>query len=62
MRIAFVVGHSNTTPALTELLGGDPGGPIEEKNEYDRLYIVSMSAEGRVSSTLLRFGEKFIQE
>ncbi|MEM8488054.1 MAG: phosphoglycerate mutase family protein [Bacteroidota bacterium] len=57
--IHLVVGHSNTTPALTALLGGDPGTPIEEKAEYDRLYMVSIAADGSVSSTLLRFGNKY---
>ncbi|MBX2820765.1 MAG: histidine phosphatase family protein [Rhodothermaceae bacterium] len=59
--VHLVVGHSNTTPALTELFGGEPGEPIEEKNEYDRLYLVTIMADGSVSSTLLRFGEKFIE-
>ena len=59
--IHLVVGHSNTTPALTELLGGEPGEPIEEKKEYDRLYIVTITADGSESSTLLRFGEKFVE-
>ncbi|MFC6978004.1 SixA phosphatase family protein [Microbulbifer taiwanensis] len=27
----LVVGHSNTTPQLVELLGGESGAPIEEK-------------------------------
>ena len=58
--IHLVVGHSNTTPALTELLGGEPGEPIEEKSEYDRFYVVTITADGGVSSTLLRFGEKFV--
>ena len=35
----LVVGHSNTTPPLVELLGGDGGSPIVEASEYDRLYI-----------------------
>ncbi|MDT8341322.1 MAG: histidine phosphatase family protein [Longimicrobiales bacterium] len=35
----LVVGHSNTTPELVGLLGGDPGPPIPE-SEYDRLYVV----------------------
>ena len=33
----LIVGHSNTTPALVKLLGGDPHGSIAE-TEYDRLY------------------------
>lgn len=51
----LVVGHSNTTPQLTELLGGDGGEPIVEATEYDRLYIVSRQ-NGETTSTLLRFG------
>lgn len=52
----LVVGHSNTTPQLTELLGGEPHTPIVEATEYDRLYIVNLAEDGSVSSTLLRFG------
>jgi phosphohistidine phosphatase SixA len=37
---ALVVGHSNTTPELVELLGGEGGPPIDEATEYDRLYLV----------------------
>ncbi len=50
---ALVVGHSNTTPQLVELLGGDPGAPINEAGEYDRLYIVSTRER---TSVLERFG------
>jgi len=52
-----VVGHSNTTPPLTELLGGDGGAPIVEATEYNRLYIVTIAADGGVQSSLLRFGK-----
>lgn len=38
----LVVGHSNTTPALVELLGGAPGEPIDEPTEFDRLYRVEV--------------------
>lgn len=41
----LVVGHSNTTPALAELLGGDGGEPIYEPSEYDRLYLLVLGAE-----------------
>lgn len=51
----LVVGHSNTTPALVEALGGDPVSPIEEM-EYDRFYVVVTAPDGSVVSTLLRFG------
>lgn len=36
-----VIGHSNTTPSLVALLGGDPGPPIAE-SEHDRLYHVEL--------------------
>lgn len=49
----LVVGHSNTTPALVEALGGDPVRPIEH-DEYDRLYAVTLTGEA-VTSALVRF-------
>jgi phosphohistidine phosphatase SixA len=52
----LVVGHSTTTPALVEILGGDPGYPIEEGNEYDRLYILTI-VKGEVQTVLLRYGK-----
>lgn len=52
----LVVGHSNTTPQLTELLGGDGGEPIVEATEYDRLYVVTMEAGEPVKSYLTRYG------
>lgn len=36
-----VAGHSNTTPQLAELLGVEPGDPIVEETEYDRLYVLT---------------------
>ncbi|MFK7961113.1 MAG: phosphoglycerate mutase family protein [Phycisphaerales bacterium] len=51
-----VVGHSNTTPALVGLLGGNPDPPIVEKTEFDRLEMVTISADGTVTSVRLRVG------
>lgn len=51
-----VVGHSNTTPQLVELLGGVPGTPIDDAVEFDRLYIVVRHAAGRVTTLHLRYG------
>ncbi len=48
----LVVGHSNTTPALSYYLGGDTFGDIDE-SEYDRLYHLQING-GQVKSTLLR--------
>lgn len=52
----LVVGHSNTTPALAKLLGGEPGAAIEEKTEFDRLYVITIGENGAVSTVLLRYG------
>lgn len=51
----LVSGHSNTTPHLVDLLGGEPGEAIDEATEYDRLYILTLTADGTVT-TLLRYG------
>lgn len=58
----LVVGHSNTTPELVQLLGGNPGSEIEESSEYDRLYILSADDAGKVNTVLLRYGDKFISK
>ncbi|REJ76080.1 MAG: hypothetical protein DWQ47_10680 [Acidobacteria bacterium] len=58
----LVVGHSNTTPELTKLLGGDPGTEINEKGEYDRLYVVTIGKDGTVNSALMRYGKAFDEE
>ena len=58
----LVVGHSNTTPPLVELLGGDGGTPIVEATEYDRLYILTTKAGEPVKSYLTRYGEPYVAE
>jgi len=52
----LVVGHSDTTPHLVELLGGDAGPPIHEA-EYDRLYRLEITPSG-VRTRVLRFGTR----
>lgn len=52
----LVVGHSNTTPELVQLLGGDPVSAIEEATEYDRLYVVTIGETGDCTSVLMRYG------
>ena len=52
----LVVGHSNTTPQLAELLGGDPYGAIDEKGEYNRLYVIAFDGDEGVNTLLLRYG------
>jgi phosphohistidine phosphatase SixA len=55
----LVVGHSNTTPELTKLLGGNAGAEIDEKGEYDRLYMVTIGKDGTANSVMVRYGKAF---
>lgn len=55
----LIVGHSSTTPAMVDLLGGKSGKEIDEPREYDRLYIVTIGSENSVSTVLLRYGEAY---
>lgn len=51
----LISGHSNTTPALVEALGGEPGSPIDEASEYDRLYVLVIGPAD-TTTMLLRYG------
>jgi phosphohistidine phosphatase SixA len=57
----LVVGHSTTTPSMVSLLGGNPESEINEANEFDRLYIVTDSGNGNVSSILIRYGHHYYE-
>jgi broad specificity phosphatase PhoE len=51
---ALVVGHSNTLPTIIERLGA---GIVKiEDNEYDHLFVVSLT-NGRASLLVLRYGD-----
>jgi broad specificity phosphatase PhoE len=57
----LVVGHSNTTTELVTLLGGQPHGAIDDKSEFNRLYILTVTLDEkgqkqRVNTVLLRYG------
>jgi broad specificity phosphatase PhoE len=54
-RTALVVGHSNTTPQLAERLGANPGPPIIEATEYDRLYKIVLRDGRLITEDILRF-------
>jgi probable phosphoglycerate mutase len=54
----LVVGHSNTTPRLVELLGGDGGADIDEAGEFDRLYILTEGPENTMNTVVVRYGER----
>jgi 2,3-bisphosphoglycerate-dependent phosphoglycerate mutase len=49
----LVVGHSNTTGEVVELLGGERGSEIQS-TEHDRLYLVVVE-DGVVRTVLLRY-------
>ena len=51
----LVVGHSDTTPELVRLLGGE-SSEISD-HEYDRLYVLILDPNGEATSTLIRFGQ-----
>ncbi len=50
----LVSGHSNTTPQLVRLLGGEATDIPD--HEYDRLYILTLHPNGSVSTVLIRYG------
>lgn len=52
----LVVGHSNSTPNLVSLLGGEPGEPIDDATEYDRLYTVVLQYEKEPVTLRSRYG------
>lgn len=52
----LVVGHSNTTPELVAMLGGEPGPPIQEKCEYDRMYVLVLGSDRPTTTIHQRYG------
>lgn len=57
---ALIVGHSNTTPELAELLGGDAGPPIDEAEEYDRLYVLKGVGTKNTETEIRRYGTPYV--
>lgn len=58
-KIIFVVGHSNTIPALIANLGASKQVPPINENEYDNIYIISIPWFGKTKTIRLRFGEPY---
>lgn len=52
---ALVVGHSNTIADFAAAFGVDPGTPVDEAVEFDRLYVITLGEEVRVE--VRRYGE-----
>ena len=60
-QIVLVVGHSNTVPALIGSMGASKKVPkIDEKNEYDNIYVVSIPWFGKTKTIRLRYGAPYI--
>lgn len=53
---SLIVGHSNTTPELVTLLGGNAGDPIAEGSEFDRLYALTLVPGQPPETRVLRYG------
>lgn len=51
--ISLVIGHSNTVPELVKALGGESHGDIDEANEFDRLYEITLGSDGKVTTLML---------
>lgn len=58
----LLVGHSNTTPEAVIRLGGKTQPEINEANEYDRLYTVTIAKGGSVQTELMRYGALYVAE
>ncbi|HQW10791.1 MAG TPA: phosphoglycerate mutase family protein [Saprospiraceae bacterium] len=56
-QVVYVVGHSNTTNVLLNTLVGNPVYPDIPENEYNNLYIVSVSEKGNARVVHLKYGK-----
>jgi broad specificity phosphatase PhoE len=52
--ITLVVGHSNTVPDIIGQLGGGSVPPIAD-NEYDRMFVVTLSGENQATVITLHY-------
>ncbi len=55
--IVVVVSHSNTVPAIIDALGAGPAPAIAD-DEYDDLFVVTITPGGRSSMLRLRYGKE----
>ena len=51
----LVVGHSNSSPDLIKMLGGDVVPTIDER-KFDDLFIVTVYAKGKAKVTHVKYG------
>ncbi|MGB4846491.1 MAG: hypothetical protein WBP41_01160 [Saprospiraceae bacterium] len=55
--IVLIVGHSNTIPALLNLMVGANTYPDLPETEYDNLFVVNVSAKGDATVVQMKYGE-----
>lgn len=53
---ALVVGHSNTIAEFAAAFGVDPGAPVDEGSEYNRMYVITLDGRGSTVE-IRRYGE-----
>jgi broad specificity phosphatase PhoE len=56
-RVVVVAAHSNTVPQIIGALGGGSVPNIEERWEFDNLYVVTVYAPAKASTLRLHYGE-----
>lgn len=56
-QVVYVVGHSNTTNVMLNILTGSSLYGAIPETEYDNLYIVSVSAKGNAKVVHLKYGK-----
>ncbi len=55
--VVLVVGHSNTIPPLVNALGAGPFEDLADE-EYDDLFVVTLTADGTATVVRLRYGRE----
>lgn len=55
--VILVVGHSNTTPALLNVLTGTNNYQNLPETEYDNMYLVTLAEKGRATVIHLKYGD-----
>jgi broad specificity phosphatase PhoE len=53
--LVFVAGHNNTVPEIINGLGG-PKLPIIPETEFDNLYVLTITSDGKVDLLTLKYG------
>ena len=53
----LIVGHSNTVNPIVEAFGGKPGDELGE-NEYNRLYVLTRSCDGKTQTQQFRYPDQ----